>query len=162
MVLSIVVGLLALLAGIARFVFLGQLLALVLRGSQWQSWVAPSVAVAAAIVLRALLDHWRAGIACRTAARAQETLRGQLYDRIVALGPAWFAEQRTGGVMLSVIDCVEQLQTFFGQYLPQLAVALCAPFAIFGFIAFWDLPVAAVLLVAALVALFGPIAVAYA
>ncbi|WP_213763814.1 ABC transporter ATP-binding protein [Caballeronia sp. dw_19] len=159
MVLSIVVGLLALLAGIARFVFLGQLLALVLRGSQWQSWVAPSVAVAAAIVLRALLDHWRAGIACRTAARAQETLRGRLYDRIVALGPAWFAEQRTGGVMLSVIDGVEQLQTFFGQYLPQLAVALCAPFAIFGFIAFWDLPVATVLLVAALVALFGPIAV---
>ena len=159
MVLSIVVGLLALLAGIARFVFLGQLLALVLRGSPWQSWVAPSVAVAAAIVLRALLDHWRAGVACRTAARAQETLRGQLYDRIVTLGPAWFAEQRTGGVMLSVIDGVEQLQTFFGQYLPQLAVALCAPFAIFGFIAFWDLPVATVLLVAALVALFGPIAV---
>ena len=86
MVLSIVVGLLALLAGIARFVFLGQLLALVLRGSPWQSWVAPSIAVAAAIVLRALLDHWRAGIACRTAARAQETLRGQLYDRIVASG----------------------------------------------------------------------------
>ena len=159
MVLSIVVGLLALLAGIARFVFLGQLLALVLRGSPWQSWVAPSIAVAAAIVLRALLDHWRAGIACRTAARAQETLRGQLYDRIVTLGPAWFAEQRTGGVMLSVIDGVEQLQTFFGQYLPQLAVALCAPFAIFGIIAFWDLPVASVLLVAALVALFGPIAV---
>ena len=159
MVLSIVVGLLALLAGIARFVFLGQLLAQVLRGNPWQSWVAPSVAVAAAIVLRALLDHWRAGIACRTAARAQETLRGKLYDRIVALGPAWFAEQRTGGVMLSVIDGVEQLQTFFGQYLPQLAVALCAPFAIFGFIAFWDLPVATVLLVAALVALFGPIAV---
>jgi len=159
MLLSIVVGLLALLAGIARFVFLGQLLALVLRGSPWQSWIAPSVAVAAAIVVRALLDHWRAGIACRTAARAQETLRGQLFDRIVTLGPAWFAEQRTGGVMLSVIDGVEQLQTFFGQYLPQLAVALCAPFAIFGFIAFWDLPVATVLLVAALVALFGPIAV---
>ncbi|QIE27277.1 Vitamin B12 import ATP-binding protein BtuD (plasmid) [Caballeronia sp. SBC1] len=159
MVLSIAVGLLALVAGIARFVFLGQLLALVLRGSPWQSWVTPSVAVAAAIVLRALLDQWRTSIACRTAARAQETLRGELYDRIVALGPAWFAEQRTGGVMLSVIDGVEQLQTFFGQYLPQLAVALCAPFAIFGFIAFWDLPVAAVLLVAALVALFGPIAV---
>ena len=159
MVLSIIVGLLALLAGIARFVFLGQLLAQVLRGNPWQSWVAPSVAVAAAIVLRALLDQWRASIASRTAARAQETLRGELYDRIVALGPAWFAEQRTGGVMLSVIDGVEQLQTFFGQYLPQLAVALCAPFAIFGFIAFWDLPVAAVLLAAALVALFGPIAV---
>ena len=159
MVLSIVVGLLALIVGIARFIFLGQLLSLVMQGNAWQTWIIPAVAVAASIVLRALLDHWRMGIASRTAARAQETLRGQLYDRIVALGPAWFAEQRTGGVMLSVIDGIEQLQTFFGQYLPQLAVALCAPLAIFCFIAFWDLPVATVLLVAALVALFGPIVV---
>ena len=86
-------------------------------------------------------------------------LRGRLYDRIVALGPAWFARQRTGGVMLTVVDGVEQLQTFFGQYLPQLAIAAAAPFAIFAVIAFWDVPTALVLLAAALFALAGPMAV---
>ena len=49
------------------------------------------------------------------------------HDKIVALGPAWFGAERTGGVMLSVVDGVEQLQTFFGQYLPQLIIAVCAP-----------------------------------
>jgi len=48
------------------------------------------------------------------------------------------------------------LQTFFGQYLPQLAIAAAAPLAIFGFIAWWDLPVATVLLVAALATLVLP------
>ena len=38
MVLSIVVGLLALIVGIARFIFLGQLLSLVMQGNAWQTW----------------------------------------------------------------------------------------------------------------------------
>ena len=85
-------------------------------------------------------------------------MRGRLYDKIAALGPAWFAGERTGGVMLSVVDGVEQLQTFFGQYLPQVCVAALTPIAIFLFIVWWDLPVATVMLVAALVTLFAPMA----
>ncbi|WZB75362.1 ABC transporter transmembrane domain-containing protein [Achromobacter insuavis] len=111
------------------------------------------------VLLRALLDHLRTVQANRSSAQVQQTLRARLYDRIVSLGPAWFANQRTGGVMLTVVDGVEQLQTFFGQYLPQVAIAAAAPFAIFAVIAFWDVPTALVFLVAALFALFGPMAV---
>src|SRR5260221_10960590 len=59
-------------------------------------------------------------------------------------------------MMLSMVDGVEQLQTFFGQYLPQLFVSACAPFAIFAFMAWWDLPVAGVMLAAALFTLLLP------
>ncbi|MEN4922284.1 ABC transporter ATP-binding protein [Achromobacter spanius] len=156
---GIFLGLLALAAGIARYVFLGQLLARVFDGAPWQDWLAPAVCVAAMVLLRAGLDHWRTVQANRTSAAIQQTLRARLYDRIVALGPAWFANQRTGGVMLTVVDGVEQLQTFFGQYLPQVAIAAAAPFAIFAVIAFWDVPTALVFLAAALFALFGPMAV---
>jgi ATP-binding cassette subfamily C protein CydCD len=156
---GIFLGLLALAAGIARYVFLGQLLARVFDGAPWQDWAAPALGVAAMVLLRAFLDDWRTVQANRTSAAIQHTLRARLYDRIVALGPAWFANQRTGGVMLTVVDGVEQLQTFFGQYLPQVAIAAAAPFAIFAVIAFWDVPTALVFLAAALFALFGPMAV---
>jgi ATP-binding cassette subfamily B protein len=156
---GVVLGLLALAVGIARFAFLGWLLALVFRGAPTNELLLALGGAAAMILLRAVLDHTRAVVAHRTAARVQEVLRGRLYDRIVALGPAWFAEQRTGGVMLSVVDGVEQLQSFFGQYLPQLAISITAPFAIFAFVAIWDVPVAAVMLAAALLALFGPLVV---
>lgn len=156
---GIFLGLLALAAGIARYVFLGQLLARVFDGAPWQDWAAPALSVAAMVLLRAFLDDWRTVQANRTSAAIQHTLRARLYDRIVALGPAWFANQRTGGVMLTVVDGVEQLQTFFGQYLPQVAIAAAAPFAIFAVIAFWDVPTALVFLAAALFALFGPMAV---
>ena len=109
---------------IARFAFLGTFLAGVFRGA---IELRPLTAAAAAILLRAWLDHHRTMIAHRTAARVQETLRGRLFDKIVELGPAWFGAERTGGVMLSMVDGVEQLQSFFGQYLPQVTIALCAP-----------------------------------
>ncbi|AUT48642.1 thiol reductant ABC exporter subunit CydC [Achromobacter sp. AONIH1] len=156
---GILLGLLALAAGIARYVFLGLMLARVFDGAPWNDWAWPAAGAALMVLLRSQLDHWRTVQAQRASAAIQLSLRGRLYDRIVALGPAWFARQRTGGVMLTVVDGVEQLQTFFGQYLPQLAIAAAAPFAIFAVIAFWDVPTALVLLAAALFALAGPMAV---
>jgi ATP-binding cassette subfamily B protein len=150
---SALLGLAALAVGIARFAFLGQFLFGVFRGHP-ALW--PLAAAAAVILLRAVLDHARAMIAHRTAARVQEALREQLFDKIIALGPAWFGAERTGGVMLSMTDGVEQLQSFFGQYLPQVTIAALAPLAIFVFIAFWDVPVATVMLAAALFTLVLP------
>jgi ATP-binding cassette, subfamily B, bacterial len=118
----------------------------------------PAAGVAAAVIMRGLIEHHRAMISHRTASRVQQELRARLYDKIAELGPAWFAGERTGGVMLSVIDGVEQLQTFFGQYVPQVSIAVLTPLAIFGFIAFWDVPVAAVMLGFALVTLIAPTA----
>ncbi|HQT78007.1 MAG: ABC transporter [Rhodospirillales bacterium 20-64-7] len=149
-------GLAALVVGIARFVFLGQFLAGVFRNQGTSRLLPPLCAAAAAILLRAVLDYQRAMVAHRTAARVQAVLRGRLFDRIIALGPAWFGAERTGGVMLSMVDGVEQLQSFFGQYLPQVTIAVCAPVAIFAFIAWWDIPVAAVMLAAALFTLILP------
>src|SRR5215831_6439870 len=158
--LAVVLGLIASIVGIARFAILGVLLSHVFAGAGFWAIAVPALGVAAAVVLRGIVDHHRAMISHRTATRVQEELRGRLYDKIASLGPAWFAGERTGGVMLTVVDGVEQLQTFFGQYVPQVCIAVLTPLAIFVFIAFWDVPVAAVMLVFALVTLIAPAAFA--
>ncbi|HZT52740.1 MAG TPA: ABC transporter transmembrane domain-containing protein, partial [Stellaceae bacterium] len=155
-VLTVLVGLAAAAVGISRFVLLGTLMAMVFRGAALPRLVLPAVGVVAAVLLRAALEHGRTMIAHGTAARVQELLRGKLYDKVTELGPAWFAGERSGGVVLSVIDGVEQLQSFFGQYVPQLIIAAITPVAIFAFIAWWDVPVAAVMLVFAIACLFLP------
>jgi ATP-binding cassette, subfamily B, bacterial len=156
--LAILIGLAAAAFGIARFTLLGTMLARVFAGSGFGPIALAAAGVAAAVILRGILDHWRTIIAHRTAATVQTELRGRLYDKIAELGPAWFAGERTGGVMLSIVDGVEQLQTFFGQYVPQVCVAALTPIAIFAFIVWWDAPVATVMLVAALVTLIAPTA----
>src|SRR5437764_1403882 len=154
--LAIVIGLAASALGIARFALLGVLLARVFTGAGFAPIAEAAIGVALAVLLRGLLDHSRTIIAHHTASRVQEDLRGKLYDKIAELGPAWFAGERTGGVMLSLVDGVEQLQSFFGQYLPQVCVAPLTPLAIFAFIAWWDVPVATVMLVCALLGLVLP------
>ena len=151
-------GLLGLAAGIARFVLLGLFLARLFAGVGGGALWWPLAGAAGAILLRGMFEHALNLLANRNAALIQNNLRAQLYDKIVELGPAWFGGQRTGGVMLAVIDGVEQLQSFFGRYLPQLFIAACAPVVIFAFIAWWDWPVALVLMAAALVTLVLPLA----
>ena len=155
---QVLLGLVAAGVGIVRFVFLGWLLARVFEGAAPATLALPAALVAAAVVLRGALEHLRTMAAHRTATRVQERLRLALYDKVAALGPAWFAGERTGGVMLSLVDGVEQLQTFFGQYLPQLCVAALTPLAIFAVIAWWDVPVAGVMVAAALLGLLLPMA----
>jgi ABC-type multidrug transport system fused ATPase/permease subunit len=154
--LAVAIGLAAAAVGIARFVVLGLLMAAVFRGAGVAALALPAALVLGAVLLRAALEHTRTMVAHVTAAKVQDVLRGQLYDKVAALGPAWFAGERSGGVVLSVIDGVEQLQTFFGQYVPQLIIAALTPLAIFAVIAWWDVPVAAVMLGFALVCLFLP------
>ena len=156
LVAAVIIGLVAAAVGLARFVLLGSFMALVFRGAPVSALAIPAAAVAAAVLLRPLLEYARTLMAHHTAGRVQELLRGRLYDKIAELGPGWFAGERTGGVVLSVVDGVEQLQTFFGQYVPQLFVAVLTPLFMFAIIALWDLPVAAVMLFFAVFCLVMP------
>jgi ATP-binding cassette subfamily C protein CydCD len=153
---TVLVGLAAVAVGIARLVLLGGLLARVLGGESLASLTGVIVLTAAAVVLRSLLDEARALMAHHTAARVQTRLRQNLYDHTVALGPAHFSGARTAEVMLSLVEGIQQLETYFGQYLPQLFVATLTPVLIFGFVAFLDLPVALVMLGAAILILLAP------
>jgi ATP-binding cassette subfamily C protein CydCD len=152
----VLVGLLAVAVGIARLALLGWLLGRVLAGDPFPSLVGPIALVAAAILARGALEHWRTMVAHRTAAHVQARLRQALYDHVTVLGPAHFTRARTGDVVLSMVEGIQQLEVYFGQYLPQLVVAALTPLLIFAFVAFVDLPVATVLLVAAVVTLLAP------
>jgi ABC-type multidrug transport system fused ATPase/permease subunit len=150
------IGLLAVSLGIARLGLLGWLIGQVFAGRPVSELVPSILLIALVMVLRGLAEHWRAVVAHGTAARVQMKLRRLLYDKVASLGPGTVGRQRSGGLTLSMIDGVEQLETYFGQFLPQFLIALLSPILIFAVVAFIDLPVALVMLGFALLALFAP------
>ena len=155
---AILLGLLSAAAGIARLALLGWLLGRIFRGDGFDSLILPVAAVAGVMLARGVLEYWRTMAAHRTAALVQLRIRARLHDQITALGPAHFGARRSGETLLALIDGVEQLETYFGQYLPQLFVAAATPVGIFAFAAFLDLPLAGILLGFALLTLIAPVA----
>ena len=153
---SVFIGLLSAAVGVARLALLGWVLAKIFRGDTLESLIEPFILVAAIMVLRGVLEYGRNMVAHKTAAKVQLHLREKLYAKVVELGPAHFGLQRTGDVILSLVDGVEQLETYFGQYLPQLFVSILTPIGIFCFVAFLDVPVAAMLTVFALLTFAAP------
>ena len=153
---AVVIGVLASISGIARLGLLGWLLAKVFRGELLGELVVPVVLVAIVMVVRGFLEHWRKMLAHHTAAKVQLKLRAQLHEHVLQLGPAHFGDVRTGEILLSLVEGVEQLEVWFGEYLPQLIVAAVTPLVIFGILAPLDLPVAGVLTGFALITLMAP------
>src|SRR5262245_46053654 len=153
---AVLIGLIAVGLGVARLALLGWLIGEVFAGSDPRTLALPIVLIALVMVLRGAFEHGRAIVAHQTAARVQKRLRRTIYDRIAALGPGTVGRQRSGALSLSLIDGVEQLEVYFGQFLPQFLISLLTPVLIFAVVAFIDLPVAAVMLAFALIALFAP------
>ncbi|MBX3501001.1 MAG: ABC transporter ATP-binding protein [Alphaproteobacteria bacterium] len=153
---AVAIGLAAVVAGVARLALLGWLIAEIFLGRDLDALIWPIAAVAAVMILRGALEHARTMVAHETAAVVQRKLRRAIFDRIAALGPAAVARRRSGALTLSLVDGVEQLEVYFGQFLPQFLIALLTPPLIFLAVAFIDLPVALATLAFALLALFAP------
>jgi len=150
------IGVLAAGVGVARLALLGWLIGQIFAGATLADLVLPILGIAFTMGLRGYLEHARAMVAHHTAAVVQKRLRRAIFDRIAELGPAYVGRQRSGALTLTLIDGVEQLETYFGQYLPQLLVSALTPLFILAFVAWIDVWVAATLFVFALAALFLP------
>ena len=153
---AVALGVLGVLFGIARLALLGWLIAEVFSGTGFSELMVPFIGVAVVMMVRGGLEYWRTMVAHNTAAIVQLHLRTVIFDQVTRLGPAYFGLERTGDAIVAMIEGVEQLEIYFGQYLPQLIVSILTPFLIFGVVAVFDVPIALVMLAAALFTLIAP------
>ena len=155
--LAAVVGLFALGASIARLALTGWVIARVFEGAPAADLVGPLAVLAGLIAARAVLQYARDAVSYRTATATKISVRRRVYEHVLALGPGFVDQRRTGDILMSLVDGVESLETFFGQYLPQFIVALTAPLLIFAFVAFLDIQTGLIFLSFALFTLFIPL-----
>lgn len=110
------------------------------------------VYVALAIVcmlVRYLATTHATRLGTEAAERVKLALRSKLYRKMVALGPSYRSRVKTSDVVQSAGEGVEQIQSFFELFLPQLFYAILAPITLFAVIAPINMPAAVTLLVCA-------------
>ncbi len=156
-IISAVVGMLAVAAGVARLAVAALIIVEVVRGNAtFESLTWPLVGMAALIVARAYLQYLQEVMSHHTASLVKVKLRERLYEHSLALGPGFFDSSRTGDALMSLAEGVERLEAFFGRYLPQMIVAAVAPVVIFVFMALIDFRTGLIFLAFALLTLVIP------
>ena len=156
-IISAVVGMLAVAAGVARLAVAAVIIVEVVRGNAtFESLTWPLVIMAGLIVARAYLQYLQEVMSHHTASLVKVKLRERLYEHSLALGPGHFDSSRTGDALMSLAEGVERLEAFFGRYLPQMIVAALAPVVIFIFMALIDFYTGLIFLAFALLTLVIP------
>ena len=106
----------------------------------------------AAVVLLALLIRFfcttGAGRMSYLSSKAvKKTLRERIYEKLLRLGASYNEQVKTSEVVQVAVEGVDQLETYFGAYLPQFFYAMLAPLTLFAVLCFVNVPAAIVLLV---------------
>ena len=77
----------------------------------------------------------------------KKTLRQMIYKKLLRLGSSYKEQANTSEIVQIAVEGVEQLETYFGAYLPQLFYAILAPLTLFSVLSFVNFPSALVLLI---------------
>lgn len=138
---------LALLANAVLFVSVGGLLQSVLAGDTAgidlvRTLLTAVVAVAVRLVCQA--QATKQGLAA--SALAKQRVRTLVYDKLVRMGPSYRETVATSEATQLCVEGVEQLEAYFGNYLPQLFYSLIASVTLFFCLAPLCTPAAVALL----------------
>ncbi len=101
-----------------------------LRGASLVTLTLPLAALAAVFLGRAGTAWGQDVVAHRAAAAVKSSLRRQVLQRAVDLGPALGSEARSGEVVTLVTRGLDALDAYFARYVPQLALSLIVPAAV--------------------------------
>ena len=102
---------------------------------------------AAALAVRFGCTLASAGMSWRSSRAVKAKLRRLIYEKLLRLGAAGRQQVRTSEAVQVAVEGVDQLEVYFGQYLPQFFYAMLAPLTLFAVLAPVDLMSAVVLLV---------------
>lgn len=106
-----------------------------------------AVIIIAAALVRVICVKLANTASYKASRSVKRTIRGMLYEKLLKLGSSYTEHVPTAEVVQLAGEGVEQLETYFGQYMPQFFYAFLAPITLFFVVRPISVRVAVVLLV---------------
>lgn len=139
---------LGLLAQIAAILVVGQFLDTAIFGSVTSREILTTGMVCAiSIIIRMVSDKKASKASFLASADVKRVLREKIYEKLVRLGASYKEQISTSEVVQLSVEGVEQLETYFGRYLPQFFYSLLAPITLFAVLSFISWKASLVLLI---------------
>ena len=138
----------SLVANITMMVSIADLLSrLFANTADRENFVCTVIVVAAAVGIRYFCAVQSAKMGYLSSKAVKKVLREKIYRKLLRLGSSYKEKAQTSEIVQISVEGVEQLETYFGAYLPQFFYAMLAPLTLFIVLGFVNVPAAAVLLV---------------
>lgn len=116
---------------LAVFTIAGLIENLILQSLSTDQIVRTVIILACAAVVRFLCDRMGARSSYLASCDVKRVLREKIYEKLLRLGASYREQISTAEVVQISGEGVEQLETYFGKYLPQLFYSLLAPLTLF-------------------------------
>ena len=99
------------------------------------------------VAVRFVCERMAARASYQASVDVKKILRQKIYGKMLRLGPSYREKVSTSEVMQVSTEGVEQLETYFGKYLPQLFYSLLAPVTLFAVLCRINLKTSVILLI---------------
>lgn len=138
----------SLAANIALMLSISRMLAELFRGSaSAQLLTVTGGVVILALAVRFFCSIGAAKMGYFSSKAVKKTLREKIYQKLLRLGNSYNEQVKTSEVVQVAVEGVDQLETYFGAYLPQFFYAMLAPLTLFIVLCFVNVPAAVVLII---------------
>lgn len=112
-----------------------------------KSIVITAVVAVIAVIIRFICTTGASRMGYLSSKAVKKNLREKIYLKLLKLGTSYNEKVNTSEVVQVAVEGVDQLETYFGAYLPQFFYAMLAPLTLFVYLCFVNVPSAIVLLV---------------
>ena len=138
----------SLTANIAMMLSISRMLAELFMGSaSVQLFTVTGIVVILALAVRFFCSIGAAKMGYFSSKAVKKSLREKIYQKLLRLGSSYNEQVKTSEVVQVAVEGVDQLETYFGAYLPQFFYAMLAPLTLFIVLCFVNVAAAVVLLI---------------
>lgn len=136
-------------ANIVMIFILSNLLAQILDGKAFDfKGLLPCLgAIAAVMLVRYLCGYASSQTAFFASSEVKKVLRQKMYKKLTRMGASYSEKVSTSEVIQVFVEGVDQLELYFGKYLPQFFFAMLAPITLFAVLVFVSWKASVVLLI---------------
>lgn len=146
--LTVLMNWISLIANTVSIFFIGGLLEKVLRSTSTLKDIRTTlIVIIGSMVIRTFCNIYSTKTSYLASSEVKKTLRGRIYSKLLSLGASYGDKISTSESVQVSVEGIEQLETFFGGYLPQLIYSILAPLTLFLILSFINLKSALVLLI---------------
>ena len=138
----------SLVANITMMGAIARMLQSLFAGNTQDGQIARTAIIATvAVIIRFICATLSSQMGYLSSKAVKKTLREMIYRKLLRLGTSYKEQANTSEVVQVTVEGVDQLETYFGAYLPQFFYAMLAPLTLFVVLSFVNFPSAIVLLV---------------